>query len=246
MYELSIWGWVLAILAAIIAGVAKAGIKGIGIVIITLLALVFGSKASTGIVLVLLMIGDIMAVIYYKRHAEWKYLIQLLPWMAIGVVIGAYVGKDLPEETFKQGMAVIIFVMVIMMFWWETRKNQPVPEHWFFGGFMGLLAGFTTMIGNLAGPVVNIFFLMMRLPKNNFIGTAAWLFFVINIFKFPFHFFVWETANANSLMINLYLAPAVVLGFWLGTKLVARINEQLYRNMILVLTALGAVIIFFK
>ena len=115
-----------------------------------------------------------------------------------------------------------------------------------FSSIAGFLAGFTTMIGNLAGSFANIYFLAMRLPKNEFIGTAAWLFFIINVFKLPFHIFVWKTVTVDSLVINAFLIPGIVIGFLIGVALVKKINDKLYRNFIFVVTALGALIILFR
>jgi uncharacterized membrane protein YfcA len=143
-------------------------------------------------------------------------------------------------------MVVVILGSVVMMYWWDRRKSNAVPTHWAFGGFMGLLAGITTMIGNLAGAFSNIYFLAMRLPKNEFIGTAAWLFLIINVIKLPFHFYVWETINAESLLINLYLVPAIFAGLFVGVMLVKLLQEGFYRKMILLLTAVGAVLILFR
>lgn len=102
------------------------------------------------------------------------------------------------------------------------------------------------MIGNLAGAFSNIYFLAMRLPKNEFIGTAAWLFLIINIVKLPFHYYVWETISKESLLINLKLAPLILVGLFVGVRMVKLIKEGLYRKMILLLTALGAVLILFR
>jgi len=238
--------WALALLAIAVVGFSKAGIKGISLVFVTLLAIIFGGKASTGILLPMLIMGDIVAVIYYRRHVKWRYLIQLLPWMMLGVVLGTWIGKDIPEALFKRGMAAIILISVVMMYWWDRRKIETVPNYWWFGGIMGLVAGFTTMIGNLAGAFTNIFFLAMRMPKNDFIGTAAWLFFIINVFKMPFHIFVWKTITPETLALNLRLAPAVFIGFIIGIRVVQWIKEQQYRRLILALTALGAILIFFR
>ena len=245
-FDLNWIDWLLILFAALIVGLAKAGIKGIGIFFVTIMALVFGGKASTGIVMPLLVVGDIFAVVYYNRHTQWRYLRHLLPWMILGVLLGVWIGKDLPEELFKKAMAFIILSTVGMMFWWEKRKIQYIPDNWWFAGIMGMTAGFTTMIGNLAGPIANIFFLAMRLPKNDFIGTAAWLFFIINLFKIPFHVFVWRTINPETLAVNLRLIPAIALGLFAGVYLVKLIREAHYRHLILLLTALGAVIIMFK
>ncbi len=244
--DISTTAWVMALTAAFVLGVSKAGIKGIAIIIVTLMALAFGAKESTGLIVPMLIVGDIFAVIYYNKHAQWKYLLRFLPWMMAGVLLGVLIGKDLDEQTFKIGMAIIILGSVIMMYWWDRRKSKVVPTHWAFAGFMGIMAGITTMIGNLAGAFSNIFFLAMRLPKNEFIGTAAWLFFIINIFKMPFHIFVWKTITVESLLIDMKLIPGILLGLLVGIRLVRHIKERFYRKMILVLTALGALLILFR
>jgi len=109
-----------------------------------------------------------------------------------------------------------------------------------------LLAGFSTMVGNLAGAFSNIYFLAIKLPKNEFIGTAAWLFFIINLFKVPFHIWVWETINLESLKISLTLIPAVISGLLLGVFLVKKINNNKYRKLILIFTGLGGLAILFQ
>ncbi len=235
----------MAYTAALVVGISKAGIKGISMIIVALMALAFGAKPSTGLLVPLLIIGDVFAVIYYNRHAQWNYILRFLPWMIAGILLGVFVGKDLNETTFKIGMACIILLSIIVMFWWDQKKSRKVPSHWAFAGIMGISAGFTTMVGNLAGAFSNIFFLAMRLPKNQFIATAAWLFLIINVFKLPFHIWSWKTISLESLTINLKLMPAIVLGIILGIRLVKTIKNQLYRKMILVLTAIGAILILF-
>jgi uncharacterized protein len=242
----SITSWVLILLGAFIIGLSKAGLKGIDMMNITIMAIVFGGKASTGIVLPLLCVADIMAVLYYNRHAKWQHFFKLLPWMVIGILIGVYVGKDLDEALFRKIMAIIIVLTVIIMLLLEIRKNPVVPQNKFFASGIGLVAGFTTMLGNLAGAFSNIYFLAMRMPKNDFIGTAAWLFLVINLFKLPFQVFYWKNITATSLQMDLFLLPALVIGFFAGLKIVAKINDDGYRKIILALTLAGAVVIFLK
>ena len=236
----------IALGAALLLGIAKSGIKGLAVLIVTSLALVYGAKESTGILMPLLICGDILAVIYYKRHVKWIYLIKLLPWMVLGVLVGVVLGKDLPEDLFKSGMAVIILISVVIMYYWERKKDRKVPTHWSFAALMGMMAGFTTMVGNLAGAFSNIYFLAIKLPKNEFIGTAAWLFFIINLFKVPFHIWSWGTINRASFQISLSLIPAVIAGFCLGIFLVKKINNDKYRQLILLLTGLGGLAILLQ
>ena len=236
----------IALLAAFLLGASKSGLKGMGIVIVTLMAYAYEAKASTGILLPLLISADVLAVSYYNRHTQWKYLLRFLPWMLAGVLVGVYVGKDLPEDIFKKGMATIILISVVIMWVWERFDKSNIPNKMWFAGSMGFTAGFTTMIGNLAGAFSNIFFLALRIPKNEFIGTAAWLYFIVNLFKLPFHVFSWETVNMDSLKIDIYLLPAVVLGFVIGIRLVKYFEEKQYRAFILVMTGIGALVMLIR
>ena len=210
------------------------------------MALAFGAKESTGIVVPLLIFGDLFAVIYYNRHARWWYIVRFLPWILAGIIFGAFIGNDLEEETFKIGMVVIILISVAMMYWWDRRKSKSVPKHWVFAGSVGMMTGITTMIGNLGGAFSNIYFLAMRVPKNEFIGTAAWLFLIINIFKLPFHIYAWGTITWDSFFLCLKLIPGILVGIFVGIKIVERIKDDFYRKMILALTALGAILILFR
>jgi len=235
--------WVLAAFAALLLGMGKSGLKGLGAVIVTLMAIVFGGKASTGVLIPMMILADVFAVIYYHRHTQWFFLKKLLPTMLVGVLLGVYLGNHISEELFKRVMAIFILISVAVMFWMDRTKTIKVPKHWFFSSSMGLLSGVTSMIGNLAGAFTSIYLLAIRLPKNEFIGTAAWLFFIINVFKLPFHIYSWETVTPASLKINLMLAPVVVLGFFAGVKVVQYINNDLYRKFILVVTGIGAIFI---
>ena len=245
-FQISGLDLLLAFIATLLLGIGKSGIKGLGVVIVTLMALVFGSRASTGILMPMMITADIFAVIYYHRHTQWVFLKKLLPMMIVGVLLGVWWGNDISEELFKQIMAFFILATVVIMIWMDRTKSFGIPKHWAFSSFMGLLSGITSMIGNLAGSFASIYLLAMRLPKNEFIGTAAWLFFIINVFKLPFHIFIWKTVDAKTLQLNLLLSPAIVIGFFLGIRLVKIIRNDLYRKLVLIVTAIGALIILFR
>lgn len=246
LFEESLINWALVAFAAFIIGLSKSGIKGIEMMNITIMAIVFGGKASTGVVLPLLCLADIMAVKYYHRHAQWSYFRKLLPWIVAGVLLGVYFGKDMNEIYFRKVMAVIIMLTVAIMIMLEISKNVSIPNNKLFVAAMGLTAGFTTMLGNLGGAFSNVYFLATRLVKNDFIGTAAWIFLVINFFKLPFQIIYWKNITPASLRIDIYLIPAMIAGFLAGLAIVARIKENSYRRIVFVLTLIGALIIFFK
>jgi uncharacterized membrane protein YfcA len=197
-------------------------------------------------VLPLLCVADIAAVYYYNRHAQWNHFWKLVPWMAIGILLGVYLGKDMDERLFRQLMAVIVVLTIAVVLWMELRKSTRVPENPLFAAGTGLAAGFTTMIGNLAGAFANLYFLAMRLPKNGFIGTAAWLFLVINLFKLPFQMFYWKNITEQSLQTDLLLLPALALGFFSGIQLVSKLQDSSYRKVVMLLTLVGSVLMLLK
>lgn len=244
--HIALSSFLLAASAAFLMGLSKAGLKGLSIFNVTLMALAFGAKSSTGLIMPLLLVGDVFAVSYYNRHTQWKYILQFLPWMALGILIGVFLGKDLPEQTFKTAMVFVILISLGILFWWDRRKSETVPKHGAFAGFIGIVAGICTMIGNLAGAFTNIFFLAMRLPKNEFVGTAAWLFLITNLFKLPFHIWVWKTISYETLLMDAKLLPCILLGLIVGVVLVKKINERNYKRFIIIVTALGAIAILFR
>jgi uncharacterized membrane protein YfcA len=246
LFQGTVANWVLIAFAAFIIGLSKSGIKGIEMINITVMAIVFGGKASTGVVLPLLCVADLIAVKYYHRHAQWAHFWKLLPWLAIGILVGVFVGKDLDEAVFRKIMAVIIIITIGLLLLIEMGRNLPIPENNFFAAGMGLIAGFTTMLGNLGGAFSNIYFLATRMVKNDFIGTAAWIFLVINFFKLPFQIVFWHNISLETLRVDLLLLPALILGFIVGIAIVKKIKDNSYRKIVFVLTVIGAFFMFFK
>ncbi|MCB0669318.1 MAG: sulfite exporter TauE/SafE family protein [Saprospiraceae bacterium] len=244
--DLSTLDWSLVILCAVIWGLSKSGIHGISIIAVPVMAYVFGSKPSTGVVLPMLILADLMAVKYYSRHAQWAYLLKLLPWTMVGVIMGTWIGDQLDEQSFKRLMAIVIVTSVLTMYLWERRKRNQVPDYWWFAALMGITAGFTTMVGNLAGGIVVIYLLAMHLPKDEFIGTGAWFFLIINSFKMPFHWFFWHTISGTTLALNIAMLPFIALGFVAGVYVVGKFNDALYRRFALLMTGLAAIVMLFQ
>lgn len=243
---LSSTDWILVIVATFLIGMGKGGLKGIDMLNVTIMAIVFGSKTSTGIVLPLLLCADIAAVAYYRRFADWALFWKLAPWMIIGVLLGVFLGKDMHELLFRKIMSGIVLVTIVIVLIMELRKDKEVPNHPAFAIGNGLAAGFTTMIGNLAGAFANLYFLAMRVNKNVFIGTGAWVFLFMNWFKFPFQVFYWKNINGDTLQIDLYLLPVLLLGFWAGVKVVDKIKDEHFRKLVIVLTILGSSVMLLK
>lgn len=238
--------WALVMLAAFIIGLGKAGVKGLDVLTVLIMAFIFGGKNSTGIVLPLLCVADIAAVAWYNRHAQWSHFRKLIPWMAVGILFGLYVGKDMDEVLFRRIMAGIIIITILIVLMMEFRKSKDVPHHPLFSAGTGLVAGFTTMIGNLAGAFANLYFIAMRVTKNDFIGTSAWLFLCMNLFKLPLQAFYWNNIHAEGLVTDLYLLPALALGFFAGIRIVERLQDDTYRKVVLIFTLVGSVLMLLR
>jgi uncharacterized membrane protein YfcA len=178
----------LLLLVAMFIGMSKTGVHGAGMLAVPLLANIFGGQLSSGVMLPMLVLADILGVWYYHRHASWHHLKILFPWSALGVVLGTVVGSYIDDKVFKIIMAIIILVSVVVMLWLERGHKEEVPHNKAFGATTGVLGGFTSMVGNLAGTVMAVYLLSMRLPKNAFIGTTAWFFMATTGSRFPFMF----------------------------------------------------------
>lgn len=239
-FQLSSIDVVIFLLVAIFIGMSKTGVHGAGMVAVPMLASVFGGQLSSGIMLPILCLADIFGVWYYHRHASWYHLRKLFPWAALGTVAGVLVGGMINDEAFKILMAIIILVSVGIMIWLERHSREDVPDYYWFAALTGIAGGFTSMIGNLAGSVMAIYFLSMRLPKNQFIGTTAWFFMVINWFKVPFHIWSWETITLNTFLIAVCSLPFILGGAFVGIVIVKKLKEKTYRWFIIAMTLIAA------
>ncbi len=243
--ELNLTELLLIILCAVLIGMSKTGISGAGLAVVPIMAYIFGGKLSTGIVLPMLSMADIFAVAYYHRHASWKYILRLLPWTVGGIFIGIYVGDMISDAVFKDIMGIIVVISVGILVWRDMKKAVSVPGGTLFPAVMGLAGGFATMIGNAAGAIMALYLLSMRLPKNEYIGTGAWFFMIINLFKIPFHIFIWETISLKTFTIDLILLPAIAAGAVSGFYIVRIIPEKAYRIFLLATTAIAAIVLIF-
>lgn len=232
-------------LCGMLLGMAKTGLSGAGLMVVPIMAGIFGGRASVGIVLPMLIVADIFAVKYYHRHANWKHVIRLVPWALAGIIAGLIFGHLINDKQFTQSIAVLVTMGIGLMVWQDLRRNKmAVPDYWWFAALLGIAGGFTSMIGNAAGPIFALYLLSMRLPKNNFIGTGAWFFFILNLMKLPFHIFSWKTVDIHSLVIDAIAIPVILGGALIGIYIVKLIPEKGYRIFIILSTMISALFLF--
>ena len=243
-FSISTLDWVLIVLCAMLIGMSKTGVPGVSMIVVPALALIFGGKQSTGVLLPILIIGDVFAVIYYHRDARWKHLLRALPWAFAGLLLALWIGKLVNDQQFKHIIAITVFVSVALMIWKDYYfKKEFTPDKWWFAALMGIVGGFATMIGNVAGPIFAIYLLALHLNKKSFIGTNAWFFFIINLSKFPLQLLVWKNIDFHTLLIDIMVFPAIGVGAWLGIVLIKKSPEKVYKWFVIVITILSAFLI---
>ncbi len=239
--------WFFAALGAFMVGVSKAGITGLSILSIALFNHVFpSSKQASGLVLPLLIFGDFVAVFSYRKHTQWHYLWRLFPWTAAGVVLGYFTLGRISDHTARILIGWIIVSLALLSFW---RRHAAAPAgqkaasfHWSVGAVIGVTAGFITLVANAAGPLMAIYLVAMRLPKMEYVGTAAVFFMLLNLFKVPFMVDL-GLITAQSFSFNLMLAPAVLLGALAGRWLLKHVNQNLFEQLVLLLSAIGGILL---
>jgi uncharacterized membrane protein YfcA len=245
LFELGLMEWCGLLGSAILIGMAKVGVQGTGMATIPILALLFGAKDSTGIALGMLVCADIMAVIYYHRHADWTLLWRLFPAAALGVALGTVFGNLVSDALFKQAMVLFIAASIALMVWQELRKSAWIPKHAIFANTAGILGGIATMVGNMAGPIMAVYLLSQRMSKQVYIGTGAWFFLAINVFKIPFHVFAWNTITLDTAVVNVVTVPLIALGAVAGIAIVKRVKDGAYRWFVIGMTAVSALLLLF-
>ncbi|MFC9919318.1 TSUP family transporter [Agromyces binzhouensis] len=234
--------WLLLGLAAFAVGAAKSGMPALGPIPAAIFASVLPAKASTGAVLGLLLVGDLIAVRMHHAHADWKVLRRLLPSVLVGILLGVVVLWAANDVTVRRIIGATLLVLVALSVVLMLRRRadaaagleaRPVPPA--LSIVFGPLGGFTTMIANAAGPVMTLYFVASRLPVRAILGTAAWFFLIVNTMKLPFSIGL-GLMTPESLLLDLLLVPALVLGAFGGRMAAGRISQAWFERVVLLLT----------
>lgn len=246
--DITLWQWAALTASALLIGVNKTAMPGIGILPVVLLASAFEARLSTGLQLGMLAATDIVAVIYFRRHADWKILVRLLPWALAGLAAGSGILKLIPPEDTRTTRVLIGALVLFLLVLGEVKKRihpEAIPAGGIFAAFFGILMGTTTQLANAAGPVSAIYFLLMKLPKDKYMGTTAWCFLILNWIKVPIFF--WEgRVTATSLRANLGMIPFLLMGAALGILILKYIPQRWFDHTVQLLAALAAVKLLFS
>lgn len=243
MPDLAPLQWVSVLGALVLVGAAKTSFSGLGVVAVALFALALPARESTGTLLPLLLVGDLLAVLFYRRHADWRRLVRLLPWVALGVVGGALVVGSVDDGQMRRLIGLVLLAVLaaaLLQRRLAGRAGHLAAEAPWLVPLVGVLAGGLTMLANAAGPLMSLYLLAAGLPVLSFLGTSAWFFLVVNAFKVPFSVGL-GLISGPSLALAAVTAPAVLVGAVVGRLLVERVDQVRFERITLGLTFAAAV-----
>jgi uncharacterized protein len=243
--------WAFGLLTALFVGFSKTGLPGAGVLVVPLMAHAFGGRLSIGTTLVILLMGDVFAVYWFRRHAKLDQIWKLAPWVVLGLALGFFALWWLGEKNSKDVMSPIIGGIVLLMIvlnLLRKRLGERFAPHSKIGTKLtGTAAGFSTTVANAGGPVMAIYLQGIGLPKEQFIGTNAWYFLIFNLAKVPLYIVLTLLAPANpvwsshTLLFTVIVFPVVVLGAFLGRWILPRLNQTMFDGLVMVLAAVAAV-----
>ena len=241
--------WVLAGVAVVFVGIAKAGFGGgIGIVATPLMSLAIPVTDAAAILLPLLIVCDVFAVLHYRSQFDRRSIKLLLPGAVLGIGLGSfYFGYFSSNERVLQiGLGVLSLIFVLfqilraLILGVMAKRQPPAAE----GVVMGVVSGFTSTLAHAGGPPVTIYLLPQQLERSLFVGTTVIFFAVINQIKL-IPYFGLEILRLEHVMTIAVLSPLSYIGVKLGIFLNKRFTDVWFNRVVytvLFLTGLQLII----
>jgi uncharacterized protein len=226
-------------ISAFLVGFSKTSVGGLGILVVPLIAIAVPGPESTGLLLPMLAMADIIAVIAYHRSCDWSVVRRIFPLTAIGVGIGYLIMDRLPRDIFGSILGTIILAILIVGWILEKHPVSPTGNR-IITWVVGICAGISTMVANAAGPLMGIYLIQQGLPKINFVGTRSWYFLMLNLFKLPFSTRL-GFVTLSSLKINFYALPLILIGALIGVAVLKYINVTLFKWIVRIAAAVSAI-----
>lgn len=243
------WEWVALFFATATIGFAKTAIGGAGTLAVVIFAFVLPARESTGVLLPLLICGDLIAIWIYRRDVDWATLLRLFPTVAVGIVGGAWFLSNADDSAVRRIIAVLVFSGVALTAWQRVRRNRGTGAPIASGrrsmpaaAATGIGTGFTSMVANAAGALMALYLLFVGLEVRKFVGTTAWFFFIVNVAKVPFSAGL-GLVTPETLRVNAILAPTILIGAALGTALIKRVTQQSFEWWVLGAAGLSSVLL---
>lgn len=223
--------WLIAVMSAMLVGLAKGGLPMVGVLSVPVLALVLPPVTAAGLLLPVYVVTDMFGLYAYRRHFDRRLLLILVPATTLGVVIGWATASLVPERlvTGLVGVIGLIFSLNLLLrkpMTADGRIAQVAP-----GWFWGTIAGFTSFVSHTGGPPYQVYVLPLKLDKAVFAGTTTILFAYVNAIKLVPYAALGQLSLAN-LEIAAVLMPAGVVAVLAGVRLVRILPQKLFFDLV--------------
>jgi uncharacterized membrane protein YfcA len=233
--------WLTLIIAALLIGINKTAIPGLGVLPVVMLTLIFEPMMSTGVQLGMLALADLIAVAYYRKQADWRILLRLLPWALSGIALGSVILHFMPMDAtvMKRTIGGIVLALMVLNFIRKSLAPEKIPSGVAWSGFYGILLGSTTQLANAAGPISSIYFLAMKLPKEKYLGCCAWFFLILNWIKVPVFAFEGRV-TVESVWLDIFMLPFLIAGGVLGIVLLKKLPQKIFETVVQLLVVIAS------
>jgi uncharacterized protein len=240
MPHLAAWQWMLGVFSAFMIGVAKTGAPGIGTLVAPLMVILVGdARHAPAWALPVLLTADVFAVWYWRKRAETQQLFSLAPWVLVGILGGA-LALGAEEILIRRLLGFLVIGMLLLYLQRRLSRSTQVHGN---PAIYGVATGFSSTVANAAGPVMNLYLLSRKLPKEEFVATGAWFFLILNIAKIPVYAYH-SLYSAESLTFDVIMIPIVLAGAYAGRWLVRVMPQKLFEVAVIGMTAISCFLLF--
>lgn len=233
-------------IAAALIGLSKGGVGGALPPVLATLILSERSSVAAAVALStpMLIVGDAIALWTYWRRWDVRHARALLPAGAIGVAIGVFLLRGLPDGLLRLslGLAGLIVVAYKLYVQWHGAEHH-VHRPW-HAPLAGLLGGTSSAMLNAGGPPIAAYLLLQHLSPVTFTATNTAFFSVVNMLKVPGSLAA-GVISPGALLWSALTCPLVAVGVAIGRRFILWVDPRVFDRLmtgILVVACLWLVV----
>ncbi len=251
--DLSQWGfgfisWGVFFFVSFMIGLSKSGIPGINVLSVPLFAMILPPRGSVGVMLPMLMFGDLAALTIYWRYVQWRHVKPFIVAGFVGVALATLLVSGVKEVHFQPIIGVLVIVTIMLYLFAERKRelqshgvDEPYRERPRLGSAYGygFATGAISALANAGAPMMTLYLLGTRMGRNAFLATAVVMAMSINWIKVPF-FAANGMITADTLKLNLVAMPVIVIGEIAGVWIAKRLPHGAFKKVILTVAFIAA------
>jgi len=176
--EINLLFFIAVVPAIILFGIAKSGLGGsIALISIPLMTIAMPLTEALGIILPILIFSDFIATYKYRKEFDLGTLKLIVPFAALGIVIGSFTFSYFSEDLLKFIIGLMGFLFAGHYFLFKKNKEAKSEKNLIKGGICSTIAGFTSFCVHAGGTPTSIYLLPLRMRKEIYVGTRIIFFY---------------------------------------------------------------------